>query len=206
MKNAVNTVNHIIRVLNIKDIDDMAIDRIVEELMSVDITSYLSYIEKYHNHTDLSFMTGYQKFLELTKRYKVGLNERNARLEIEKGRGRASELANKVKGLKTAFNESEYKRQYLGYGHKELDFHNFKDRETGGSYFSKEDIALLQRVGNLRECLRLQEASNISDALEDKLSEILKAIAIRGASQTALEDKSANRDVMKLANTTARKF
>ena len=201
-----NTINHIIRVLNIKDADAFVADRLTKEMIGVDIPSYLSYIEKHHNHIDLSFMTGYQKFLELTKRYKVGLNERNARLEIEKGRGRAVELANKVKELKTAFRESEYKRKYLGYSHKELNFHNFRDNFTKECYFTDEDTALLKTIGNLGKCLQLQESSSGSDALEEKLSEILKAIAIRGASQTALEDKSANRDVVKLAKSTVREF
>jgi len=201
-----NTINHIIRVLNIKDADALVADRLTKEMIGVDIPSYLSYIEKHHNHIDLSFMTGYQKFLELTKRYKVGLNERNARLEIEKGRGRAVELANKVKELKTAFRESEYKRKYLGYSHKELNFHNFKRKGSNEYYFKDGDLAILNSIGNLRECLQLQESSSVGDALEDKLFEIFKAIAIRGASQTALEDKSANRDVVKLAKSTVREF
>ena len=195
-----NAVKHVIRVLNIKDADALVADRLTKEMAGVDIPLYLSYIEKHHNHIDLSFMTGYQKFLELTKKYKAGVAERNARPQIEAGYTIAKELAQKVRETKDTYEKSEYQREYLGYTHKELNFHNFK------GYFTEEDTALLKTIGNLGQCLQLQESSSGGDALEEKLSEILKAIAIRGASQTALEDKSANRDVMKLANTTARKF
>ena len=195
-----NAVKHVIRVLNIKDADALVADRLTKEMTEVDIPSYLGYIEKHHNHADLSFMTGYQKFLELTKKYKAGVAERNARPQIEAGYTRAKELAQKVRETKETYEKSEYQRAYLGYTHKELNFHNFK------GYLTDEDTALLKIIGNLGKCLHLQESSSGGDALEDKLSEILKAIVIRGVSQIALEDKSANRDVMKLANTTVRKF
>jgi hypothetical protein len=192
-------IAHIIRVLNIKDADDTVFSRLKIGLEQIqDIPSYLAYLEKYYNHADLSYMTGYQKYLELTKRYTKGLAERMAQPQIEAGNKRAKELAGKVKEVTNAFEESEYKRKYLGYRHKQLDFHSFK------GFFTKEDTAILKTIGNLDKCIRLQESVSGSDALELNIAEILKAIAIKGSGWNAIEDKS--RDVMKLAKTAGRKF
>jgi len=195
-----NLFKEILNILNIKNPSDIELARIESTLENVDVDKFLTYLLKNFNHYDLKFLNGSQKFIEISKWYFDGvlLSENKEKLSLIDTR--AKELAQKVRKTKDPYEKSEYQRAYLGYEHKELNFHNFE------GYFRDEDAAILKTVGNLGKCLQLQESISGRDALEDKLSEILKAIVIRGASQTALEDKSANRDVMKLANTTARKF
>lgn len=161
---------------------------------------YIGYLEKYNNHLDLQYMTGYQKFLELTTRYKKYEAEYRAKAEIALVPTRAKEIAEKVRSVKTQYNESEYQRHTLGYKHKELHFKSFV------GCFKEEEIAILKKIGNLGKCLRLQGSVSGEDALEVNLAEILKSIAIVGASTKNVLENKMSENVAKLAKSTIRKF
>ena len=196
----IKEITYVMMVLNIKEGEDLLFERIELELKRVDnIQKYLSFLEKHNNHIDLQYMSGYQKFLELTRRYKIGVSEMMAKTKIESGRTRAKELSSKVRMVRSAFEKSEYQRNALGYTHKMLDFHNFVD------FFSHEDMAILKSIGTLKKCIDLQMSVSGADILEINISEMLKAIAIRGVNASnAISHKSKN--VLSITKTIPSRF
>jgi len=196
----ISAIAHVLKVLNIKGEDDLLFERIELELKGIaDAPKYLSFLEKHYNHIDLQYMSGYQKFLELTRRYKIGVSERMAKSHIESGRTRAKELSSKVRTARDAFEKSEHQRNVLGYTHKMLDFHNFV------SFFSSEDMAILKTIGTLERCLDLQRSVSGVDVLEINIGEVLKAIAIRGVNTSnAISHKGKN--VLNITKTVSRRF
>ncbi len=179
---------YITELLNIKTDSKIVVLEIEKELKTIeDMALYQRYINKHFDNEELRYKTGFQKFLELTKKYKAGVIELKAKPQLTEAKSKAKLLAEKVNSTSVQFDKSEWQRNHLGYTHKELNFKSFKlDKKP---YFTKEEIGILNTIGTLKKCLALQRMSSSEDLLEKNIEQILRSRALKSVSPM-LHDKT----------------
>ena len=165
-------------IFNLKNISESMVMKINNEVSQVqNLPNLLAYFESNFNHLSIQKVSNYMKYVVLLKNFNKKVNELMAKEQLSFVPTRAKEFSDKVRNVTSAFYESEYKRIYLNYPHKQLHFRSFKD------YFTREDIAILSTIGSLEWCIKIQQSKSGSDVLEDRIQKILKVIAIKVSSQ-----------------------
>lgn len=122
---------------------------------------YVRYLKNGFNLDDIKFLTAYQKFLTLTKRYKVIEVETINRSALSKKTTSAERLASKVREIDTIVLNNQNSN------HK---WEQFKiDNEQKENWFSEKEIATLSSIGSPLTCVRLQRQVSGRDMLSERL-------------------------------------
>ena len=125
-------------------------------------TAYIQHLKSSFNLSDIQYLTAYQKFLELTKRYKRQEQEEINRLKIEKMGSAAERLAGKVKEIDTmVMNNQSIKHTWDGF-----------KLSTGELYFTDKEVKALSTIGTPLHCVRLQRQTSGRDMLAERLEEL----------------------------------
>jgi len=156
---------------------------------------YVRYLKNGFNLDDIKFLTAYQKFLTLTKRYKAIEAETINKHRIEMMGSLAEKLSEKVKQFDVSILNHPYKDKLKWENIKSVD-----DVEV--NFFSHKEILALSTIGQPLHCIEIQRAISGRDCLTERLEEIFiskvtQGIAIENKSHT--DDIRANTDVMQLA-------
>jgi hypothetical protein len=123
---------------------------------------YVRYLKAYFNLSDVQYLTAYQKFLELTKRYKRQEIEDINRTKIEKMGTAAERLASKVKEIDTmVMNNQAVKHTWDGF-----------KLSTGELYFTDKEQKALSIIGSPLRCVNLQRSVSGRDILSEKLEKL----------------------------------
>jgi len=156
---------------------------------------YVRYLKNGFNLDDIKFLTAYQKFLTLTKRYKAIEVETINKHRIEMMGSLAEKLSEKVKQFDTMILNHPHKSNLKWEHIKSIDDHIL-------NFFSDKEIKALSTIGQPLHCIELQRAISGRDCLTERLEEIFIAkvtsMAIENKSRT--DDAGTNQDVMQLAN------
>ena len=127
-----------------------------------DHANYAKYLKSSFNLSDIQYLTAYQKFLELTKRYKRQEQEEINRLKIEKMGSAAERLAGKVKEIDTmVMNNQSIKHTWDGF-----------KLSTGELYFTDKEIKALSTIGTPLHCVMLQRQTSGRDLLAERLEKL----------------------------------
>lgn len=147
---------------------------------------YVRYLKNNFNLDDIKFLTAYQKFLTLTKRYKDIETETINRSRIEAMGSLAEKLAQKVKQFDVSILNHPYRDS--------LKWENIKSTEDASiNYFSDKEIKALTTIGQPLHCIELQRATSGKDMLCDRLEAIFIDKVVN---HTALEYKQPESDYM----------
>jgi len=157
---------------------------------------YVRYLKNGFNLDDIKFLTAYQKFLTLTKRYKAIEVEIMNRSRIEQMGSLAERLAQKVKNFDVSIMNHPYKDKLKWEHIKSTD-------DVNVNYFVEKEVKALSTIGSPLHCVQLQRAISGKDALCERLESIFikkvtQGIAIEN--KTVTDDVIANQDVIQLAN------
>jgi len=152
-------VGYIAAILNINIDNDFVIIEIVHELSIVDdITDFLSFIKTNFNDYNLSYQSGFQKFINLSKKYK----------EVKYPIDSPSNL----KFLDEVCAKVELVRNYIG-EYSNYDYDDVKIKSDNSPLFSNKEKELLSEIGNLSKAIRLQKMISGADGLCEALKEII---------------------------------
>jgi hypothetical protein len=156
---------------------------------------YVRYLKNGFNLDDIKFLTAYQKFLTLTKRYKAIEVETMNRSRIEQMGSLAERLAQKVKNFDVSI---------MNHPHKDkLKWEHIKSTDdVNVNYFGEKEVKALSTIGSPLHCIELQRAISGKDALCERLetifiAKVTQTMAIECKSRT--DDVGTNQDVMQLA-------
>lgn len=168
-----NLIRIICETLNIKPSDTVIVARITEKLNNYSPelqVRFVAYCEKHFAEESVRFLSGYQKFLELAKRFEEGVIELRAKEALSDAEIRAKELVEKIKNTKSSV------EKYVLRGVK-LNFENFLESENGKKVFSTDDVTLLNRVqGDLSSCLHYIDAFGREELEAKIVAELSKSI------------------------------
>lgn len=123
---------------------------------------YIKYLKSSFNLSDLQYLTAYQKFLELTKRYKRIEQEELNRNKIKNMGTAAERLASKVREIDT---------MVLNAQNDNHQWEKFK-LTTGEQYFTDKEVKALSTIGSPLHCVRLQRSVSGRDMLAERLEEL----------------------------------
>lgn len=124
-----------------------------------DHATYVRYLKSSFNLSDLQYLTAYQKFLELTKRYKRIELEQFNQSKIEKMGSVAERLANKVREIDTiVLNAQNDNHQWEKFKYS-----------NGDNAFNEKEIKALSVIGSPLICVRLQRSISGRDCLAERL-------------------------------------
>jgi hypothetical protein len=122
---------------------------------------YIRYLKASFNLSDVQYLTAYQKFLELTKRYKRQEIEEINRSKIKKMGTAAERLASKVKEIDTmVMNNQTVNHTWDGF------------KVSGECFFSEKEIKALKTIGSPLRCVNLQRSVSGRDMLAERLEEL----------------------------------
>jgi len=126
---------------------------------------YVRYLKNGFNLDDIKFLTAYQKFLTLTKRYKAIESETINRSRIEAMGSLAEKLSQKVK---------QFDVSILNHPHKDkLQWEHIKSTDdVSVNYFSEKEVKALLAIGQPLHCVELQRAISGRDCLCERLEAI----------------------------------
>jgi hypothetical protein len=154
---------------------------------------YIRYLKASFNLSDVQYLTAYQKFLELTKRYKRQEIEEINRTKIEKMGTAAERLASKVKEIDTmVMNNQIVKHTWDGF------------KVSGECFFTDKEQKALETIGSPLRCVNLQRSISGRDMLAERLEELF----VERVTYPQLEaPKQLNNLIPNLASTlTVRRF
>lgn len=130
-----------------------------------DHASYVRYLKNGFNLDDIKYLTAYQKFLTLTKRYKEIEAESINRKRIEAMGTLAEKLAQKVKQFDTMVLNHPHKTSLKWEHIKSID-------DSNVNYFSDKEVKALLTIGQPLHCIELQRAISGKDMLCERLEAI----------------------------------
>lgn len=166
-----------------------------------DHSSYVRYLKNGFNLDDIKYLTAYQKFLTLTKRYKEIEVETINRTRIEQMGSIAEKLAQKVKQFDT---------MVLNHPHKtSLKWEHIKSMEDSNvNYFGDKEIKALSTIGQPLHCIELQRSISGRDCLCERLEaifvqKVVNPMQIDNKSHT--EANNGAYDMSMIGNLTAEK-
>jgi hypothetical protein len=126
-----------------------------------DHASYVRYLKNGFNLDDIKFLTAYQKFLTLTKRYKQHEAEKLNAHRIEAMGSLAERLADKVRSIDTiVLNGIGINFEWEGF------------KTNGEQYFTVKECAALNSIGSPLTCVRLQRQVSGRDLLCEHLNDV----------------------------------
>lgn len=125
---------------------------------------YIRYLKNGFNLDDIKYLTAYQKFLTLTKRYKQHEAEALNADRIEKMGSLAERLADKVRAIDTiVLNGIGINFEWEGF------------KTNGEQYFTVKECAALNSIGSPLACVRLQRQVSGRDLLCERLNDVFVA-------------------------------
>jgi hypothetical protein len=154
MRNLSKQVDYITQLLNIKTESELVILDIGNELSQLeDPADFIVYLRKNYNHYHTTYLTGFQKFLYLLELYK------NKTIS-NKGVDEIKLMSQKIKNVGSQLGE-----------HAEGNFEDIYLNDADGKlkYFTQREVEILNLVGNLGYCIRLQKSVSGTDALESEI-------------------------------------
>lgn len=162
-------VEYLTNILNIKTDSELVIIDMLDEIRSIkNIAEYRQYIRDNINHLGMDYMTGFQKFILLTKKYKERAAREDNAGRIEGGNKYALELSEKVRSISGHILDKAF-----------LDFDNFVS--NGKSIFTDFDKTELSKIGSLVCCANLQRSKSGQDMLFERLCVQMEKIVINKA-------------------------
>jgi len=154
MRNLEKQIDYITQLLNIKTESELVILDIGNELSKLDDPAdFIVYLRKNYNHYHTTYLTGFQKFLYLLDLYK------NKSI-TEKSIDEIKLISQKVNNVARQLGE-----------HTEANFEDIflNDANNKLRYFTQKEIEILNLIGNLGYCIRLQKSVSGTDALETEI-------------------------------------
>ncbi len=162
-------VEYLTNILNIKTDSELVIIDMLDEIRSVkNMAEYRQYIRANINHLGMDYMTGFQKFILLTKKYKERAAREDNTERIEGGNKYALELSEKVRSVSIHVLDKPF-----------LDFDNFVSNRAG--IFTDFDKRELSKIGSLASCVNLQRSQSGQDMLFERLCVQMEKIVINKA-------------------------
>ncbi|MDD3775471.1 MAG: hypothetical protein PHV08_05885 [Sulfurovaceae bacterium] len=173
-------VGYIAAILNINIDNDFVIIEIVHELSTVDdITDFISFIKTNFNNYNLSYQSGFQKFINLSKKYK----EIKYPIDSPSNLKFLDEVCAKVELVRNSIGE------YSNY-----DYDDVKIKADNSPLFSNKEKELLSEIGNLSKAIRLQKMISGADGLYEALKEIIAKKTLQKNKLILLSSKSQKYD------------
>jgi len=154
MRNLSKQVDYISQLLNIKTESELVVLDIGNELSQLDDPAdFIVYLRKNYNHYHTTYLTGFQKFLYLLELYK-------SKTISNKGADEIKLISQKVNNVGHQLGE-----------HTEANFEDIFLNDANGKlrYFTQKETEILNLIGNLGYCIRLQKSVSGTDALETEI-------------------------------------
>jgi NifB/MoaA-like Fe-S oxidoreductase len=172
-------VEYIFSILNIKTENALVLQDITTELSKVnDIIAYKNFIRDNIKSVEVDYLTGFQKFIQLTSKYLQQQEDIILDAKYKQGEKYAKELSAKVKECRNFVSDNLV---------------DFSDVGTkGNKYFKDHEIRMLNKIGSREMVI---EYSKINRLAGEIYKEYVKAV----------QDKqlpNKNRDVMRLVRKT----
>ena len=168
---------YVMEVLNIKSENSFVIQDIATELTKVnDLVAYKNYIRENIKSVDVDYLTGFQKFIQLTDKYLKNQDDTILGAKYLQGEKYSKELSAKVKECRN-FVEDNY-----------IEFSNVKIE--GEKYFKDHELRMFEKIGSKEVIL---EYSKINRLAGEIYKEYVKAVQIQHKQKSL-----PNKDVMKL--------
>lgn len=171
-------IEYVAEILNIKTNSDLVILDIKEELESiVDLADYRRFLKTNLNHIDVTYLTGFQKFVKLTEMYRKLYARATNQDRLTGARKSSILLAKKVRGVATTIYANGTREPS-----EIMDEINPAEITIGGEpLFTKYELSQIAKVGGLRKSIELQRSESGGDRLLDKLIELSEAIVVNKA-------------------------
>lgn len=176
-------IEYVVDILNIKTQSRFTLMDIEEELQNIeDFGLYRQYIRSNINHFDTRYMTGFQKFITLTTRYKKA-QELNS-LPLDTLEAFSTKLYKKFADAIYVIRDHE---AYLSsHGLEKVKFHG------GEQVFTPKEIEVLNAIGSLHYLVNLYELHSLKKEIYNKC--IQKSLRkIRAEKQLENKSDSAKR-------------
>ena len=178
-------IEYLVSILNIKTNSSFVILDMTEEIKEIeDLVEYRNFMRQSFDYLGMEYYTGFQKFIKLTAIYKRQYTKNKNAQRISKSVKVASILAQKIKDVQS----------YIENGKE--DYSDFNSDEK--CYFSKFEISQIERLGGLRNCVRLQKSVSGDDELLNQLKAQMEEMIIVQA-LPSLETKT-NKKMAKMLN------
>lgn len=146
---------YITTIFNLDPTNSYILEDIELELKDIGFENFKNFYKGNSNYLGSEYKKGLEKFLFFTKLY------RKLHTDTTKKVNYCRELAFKVKLVSSLILEHN------------ADFYNFKIVGSDKCFFSENDIATLEKIGSLVYCARLQRSVSGSDALLEKMEELI---------------------------------
>jgi len=186
-------VEYLTNILNIKTDSELVIIDMLDEIRSIkNMAEYRQYIRANINHLGMDYMTGFQKFILLTKKYKEKVAREDNAGRIERGNKYALELADKVRSVSGHVLDKPF-----------LDFDNFVS--NGKSIFTDFDKTELSKIGSLSSCANLQRSQSGKDMLFERLCGQMEKIVINKAISAPKTETTVLGMILGATNKTTKK-
>ena len=155
-------IAYVCQLFNIEIKSDIAMIDMEHDIGTIgDHAGYVKFLKQNFNIIDMQYMTGYQKFIELTKRYKQHEAEAINADRIEKMGSLAERLADKVRAIDTiVLNGIGINFEWEGF------------KTNGEQYFTIKECAALNSIGSPLTCVRLQRQVSGRDLLCERLNDV----------------------------------
>lgn len=144
---------------------------------------YVRYLKNGFNLDDIKFLTAYQKFLTLTKRYKAKEQEELNRSKIENMGTLAEKLAHNVR---------QWDMAIINHPHKDkLQWEHLKSlNDVNVNHFTMKEVKALTSIGTPLHCIMLQRRTSGRDLLCEKLEELFIERVVNPQLEAPTEEKT----------------
>jgi len=193
---------YLMEILNIKSENELVIQDMATELSKVnDIVDYKNYMRENIKSVDVDYLTGFQKFIQLTNKYLQQQEDIILGSKYDQGEKYAKALAAKVKECRD-FVEDNF-----------IDFSNLK--VEGEKYFKDHELRMLKKIGSREAVLEYSKINRLAGeiykeyvkALRNKLLSHKNTLSISGQGETVENGNlTAKNRTMNKINTSVKRF
>lgn len=172
-------IKYLISLLNIKTDSEFVVLDMREDLSTIrDINKYRLFMKSNINNYEVQFMSGYQKFVFLTDKYKAKeFREVNAE-RIAGAESEAQRLDSKFTSIKTKLKNELHCGRAATVSH-------INHKDTGGKYFTDFEIGVLNRIGGTKNLIYLSDVHCLQVEIERSfLSYLCKDMNVLGHSHS----------------------
>jgi len=141
---------------------------------------YIEFVRAEVMSGEYLYLTGFQKWMKITDKFKKIIVEIMLSKHSETIVSRATELSLKIKLAKDGIVVFMSRGGCKNAG--SLKYEHFTS--DGVRAFTNEDIAILGTIGTIQRCIWLMESESGTDALRDKLIDVLNGLQIKALSST----------------------
>ena len=134
------TIEFLIELIGIDARSEIVYARMTQKLSELgdNLTRFLHYCEKYHDHEAVRYLSSYGRFNALHKRFVDGLQTIEQKTYLDAYEAKAKAIVDKLKAIKHDYEMHIIQKQIR------LDFHNF--RKEGASLFSDEEVRIVTDI------------------------------------------------------------